>query len=247
MTDTEMPTTAAFRETPADRWFGVYPARVSDAEDPEHLGRVKIHLPFSLDQGGPVPTAKNSAVQLWARVAVPSAGPGYGLWSRPHAGDEVLIMFERGDPARPYVIGCLWSHAAPRPSGVDNSGDNHTTVLATRQGSVVYIDDTPGQQRIKIQTPNGVCINMTDGPGATLDLWTPGGRRISLDDSKAHVEISDASGATVTLAPSGVTVTASQVSVNAAITHFSGIVKCDTMIANSVVASSYTPGAGNIW
>jgi hypothetical protein len=26
-----------------------------------------------------------------------------------------------------------------------------------------------------------------------------------------------------------------------------GVVKCDTLVANSVVASSYTPGAGNIW
>jgi hypothetical protein len=25
------------------------------------------------------------------------------------------------------------------------------------------------------------------------------------------------------------------------------VVKCDTMIANSVVGSSYTPGAGNVW
>jgi hypothetical protein len=24
-------------------------------------------------------------------------------------------------------------------------------------------------------------------------------------------------------------------------------VQCDTLIANSVVAASYTPGAGNIW
>jgi hypothetical protein len=25
------------------------------------------------------------------------------------------------------------------------------------------------------------------------------------------------------------------------------VVKCDTLVANSVVAFSYTPGAGNIW
>jgi hypothetical protein len=28
---------------------------------------------------------------------------------------------------------------------------------------------------------------------------------------------------------------------------FSGVVQCDTLIASSVVGSSYTPGAGNIW
>jgi phage baseplate assembly protein V len=34
--------------------------------------------------------------------------------------------------------------------------------------------------------------------------------------------------------------------VNAGSADFSGIVRCDTLIANSVVASSYTPGQGNI-
>jgi hypothetical protein len=27
---------------------------------------------------------------------------------------------------------------------------------------------------------------------------------------------------------------------------FAGVVQCDTLITNSVVASSYTPGAGNL-
>jgi hypothetical protein len=28
---------------------------------------------------------------------------------------------------------------------------------------------------------------------------------------------------------------------------FSGVVQCDTLISNSVISASYTPGAGNIW
>ncbi|MBL8729350.1 MAG: hypothetical protein JNM25_13010 [Planctomycetes bacterium] len=34
---------------------------------------------------------------------------------------------------------------------------------------------------------------------------------------------------------------------NAAMNENTGVVRCDTLIANSVVASSYTPGAGNVW
>ncbi len=37
------------------------------------------------------------------------------------------------------------------------------------------------------------------------------------------------------------------VTVDAAISQFSGVVHCDTLITNSVVSPSYTPGAGNIW
>jgi len=35
--------------------------------------------------------------------------------------------------------------------------------------------------------------------------------------------------------------------VDAGMSKFSGVVQCDTLIATSVVASSYTPGAGNVW
>jgi len=46
---------------------------------------------------------------------------------------------------------------------------------------------------------------------------------------------------------SQVEVSAGMVKVDAAISKFSGVVKCDVLQATTVVASTYTPGAGNIW
>ncbi len=43
-----------------------------------------------------------------------------------------------------------------------------------------------------------------------------------------------------------VTVRAPVVNVEAGMARFDGVVRCQTLIAESVVASSYTPGAGNI-
>jgi hypothetical protein len=43
------------------------------------------------------------------------------------------------------------------------------------------------------------------------------------------------------------TVNAPQVTVNAAMTTFSGIVQCQVLQATTVVAATYTPGAGNVW
>lgn len=40
---------------------------------------------------------------------------------------------------------------------------------------------------------------------------------------------------------------ASKVNVGSALVEASGVVQSDTVITNSVVASSYTPGAGNVW
>ena len=42
-------------------------------------------------------------------------------------------------------------------------------------------------------------------------------------------------------------VSAGMVKLNAGMVNASGVVKCDTLQANTVIASSYTPGAGNVW
>ena len=46
---------------------------------------------------------------------------------------------------------------------------------------------------------------------------------------------------------SQVNVSAGMVNVDSAMSSFSGVVKCDTLIATTVVATTYTPGAGNVW
>jgi phage baseplate assembly protein gpV len=94
-----------------------------------------------------------------------------------------------------------------------------------------------------------------------LHVRTPGGLEIHLDDSAGRVTISgqgstiriDSTGVTIDAAArvavnaSQVKVSAGMVEVDAGMSKFSGVVQCDTLIANSVVAASYTPGAGNIW
>ena len=92
-------------------------------------------------------------------------------------------------------------------------------------------------------------------------LRTRGGLEIVLDDKAGEVTISgqgsririDASGITIQCAAkleldaTAVKVNASMLEVTAGMSKFSGLVQCDTLVTNSVVASSYTPGAGNIW
>jgi len=72
----------------------------------------------------------------------------------------------------------------------------------------------------------------------------------------ADVVVSTAGGATLTLSAAGtVTITAAagidlmaaMVTIEAGMVKTSGVLECDTLVAKSVVAESYTPGAGNIW
>jgi len=99
------------------RWYGVYPALVSDITDPDGQGRVKVTLPWSPDTGG-------GRYEAWARVATLMGGPNRGSWFIPDVHDEVLIVFEGGDPRRPYVIGGLWNGRDSPPESMDGAGKN---------------------------------------------------------------------------------------------------------------------------
>ncbi len=226
---------SAFAAERAARWYGVFPGVVVDLRDPDGQGRVKVRLPWSPDSGG-------AAYEAWARLATLMAGRGRGSWFVPDPDDEVLVAFEAGDPRRPYVVGALWNGADTPPEKMDGGGRNHRKVLRSRRGVLVVLDDAEGHESFLVETP--------------------GGQRVTLRDGPASVEVLDSNGTSVRMTASGVTVTtsgklsltaqsvdisAATVNVNAAMSTFCGVVKADTVIAGSVVGTSYTPGAGNIW
>jgi hypothetical protein len=85
---------------------------------------------------------------------------------------------------------------------------------------------------------------------------------VTLRDSNSTIVIDDSSGSAISLTPAGVDIvapgrlrvttttaeiTATMIRLETGMTRATGVVQCDTLIANSVVAASYTPGAGNIW
>jgi Type VI secretion system/phage-baseplate injector OB domain len=69
---------------------------------------------------------------------------------------------------------------------------------------------------------------------------TSGGHRLVLSDAPNEVSLIHSNGSTVKLDAAGT------ITLEAALVKASGVVQCDTLIANSVVATSYTPGTGNI-
>jgi uncharacterized protein involved in type VI secretion and phage assembly len=218
---------------PGPAWPGVYVALVTDNEDPDGQGRVKVRLPWSPDSDG-------QRYEAWARLATLMAGAGRGTWFVPDVADEVLVAFEAGDPRRPFVVGALWNGSDDPPEAM-SPGNPKRTIL-TGKGVRVTLDDTDGQ--------------------VSLLLETPGGQQVQLTDTPAGVTIQDANGNSVTTGPDGVTVSAAaqvsikastvevnagMVTVNSGFSSFSGVVKCDTLLASTVVSATYTPGAGNIW
>jgi len=221
---------------PRPRMVGVYPAIVRDVQDPEQQGRVRIELPF-LAEGDAAPA------QAWARLATMMAGADRGSWFIPEPGDEVLVAFYAGDPSRPVVIGALWNGGDAPPETMD--ANNNLRSVTSRAGHRVLLDDTDGAAKVEVETAGGHRLTLDDAAGGTVTLTHSNGVSLKMD-AAGNVEITANSRVTVT-APAQLSVSAGMVQVEAGMSRFSGVVQCDTLITNSVVSASYTPGAGNVW
>lgn len=217
------------------RWYGVFPALVTDIRDPDNQGRVKISLPWAPDTGG-------DRYEAWARLATMMGGNNRGSWFIPDVNDEVLVSFEGGDPRRPYVLGGLWNGSDTPPESMDGAGNNEKKVLRSRNGVKLTLDDTDGQEQFIVETPGGQKITLKDGPGS-VTIEDSNGNSIKLESAGITVNAS----AKVTISCSLAEVSASLLTVNAGMSKFSGVVQCDTLISNTVISATYTPGAGNIW
>lgn len=217
------------------RWYGVYPALVTDIKDPDNQGRVKVSLPWSPDPGG-------ARYEAWARLATMMGGNNRGSWFVPDTNDEVLVSFEGGDTRRPYVIGGLWNGTDAAPESMDGGGNNYKKVLRSRNGVKVTLDDQDGQETFIAETPGGQKVTLKDGPGA-VEIVDSNGNSMKLEASGVTITAS----AKVTINAGTMAISAGMVTVDAGMSKFSGVVQADTVISNSVVSASYTPGAGNIW
>ncbi|MCY1022086.1 phage baseplate assembly protein V [Pyxidicoccus sp. MSG2] len=218
------------------RFYGLYPARVTDIKDPDSQGRVKVALPWAADAAG------GGHYEAWARLATLMGGNNRGSWFVPDVEDEVLVGFEAGDPRRPYVVGALWNGKDAPPESMDGAGKNAKKVLRSRNGVVITLDDTDGQETLSLETPGGQKVTLKDGPGS-IEVADSNGNSVKLESSGITVTAS----AKVTINASTAEISAGMLTVNAGMSKFSGVVQADTVITNSVVSSSYTPGAGNVW
>jgi uncharacterized protein involved in type VI secretion and phage assembly len=118
---------------------GVVVAQVSDANDPQKQGRVKVTFPWLSD----------SYVSDWARTVQAGAGKDRGALVLPEVGDEVLVAFEH-DMRRPYVIGGLFNGVdTPKAGPVDavdgGSGAVNRRSFVSRLGHRIDLLDQSGQ------------------------------------------------------------------------------------------------------
>lgn len=141
---------------------------VTNNKDPDNRGRIKVKYPWLGDE----------IESHWARVACYYAGPSRGGYIMPEVGDEVLLMFERGDPATPYMVGGLWNGEDTPPGPGNPDGENNTKWFQSRSGHVYRFEDKDGAELIELRDCSGNLRFEIDVPkdlitieAKTGDIW----------------------------------------------------------------------------
>lgn len=196
---------------------------VLDNDDPEERGRVKLRLAAT-------------GLEAWAAVMVPGAGSGYGVSLLPRVGEQVVAAFV--GPDLPIVLGAVWSGGASQPADARPVDERY--LVQSPAGLKILLDDR--QPSVTVETPAGNRLVITDQGGGKVTI-EQGGERV--DISPGNVRI--AGSGIVSIEAAQVTISAGLVKVDAGMSKFSGVVQCDTLITNTVVSTSYSPGAGNLW
>lgn len=142
--------------------YGVVVGIVTQNDDQENLGRVKVKFPWLSDNDE----------SDWARVALLGAGPNAGACFVPEVSDEVLVAFEHGDIRRPYVIGGL-HNGKDKPilgDGLLSQGKVKRTGFVSRKGhKFVFFEDS---------SKSGIALITSDGK-----------IKVSLNESNSEIHI----------------------------------------------------------
>ena len=219
---------------------GAYLATVINVQDPQNLARVQVRI-FNTDG------ARDQDAPVWARVAAPFGGPNRGGFFIPDVGDEVVVLFLAGDPRFPIVVGGLWNGAATPPETLGGTGNSvdRWTITGKAGTRIAIVEASSGSPTIQFTTPGGLSGTITDEAGGSIEFKDSAQTSVKIDTS--GVTISAPTAKVQITAASEVDITAPQVNVNAAMAIFSGIVQCQVIQATTVIGTSYTPGAGNVW
>ncbi len=128
-------------------------AVVTNNQDPEEMGRVKVKYPWLDDK----------AESYWARVIAPGAGKERGVYFLPEVDDEVLVGFELGDMNHPYILGGLWNGKDKTPESTSDTLSGSAVkrrIIKSRDGHFIVLIDDDGGGGITLQDKKGNVIKV---------------------------------------------------------------------------------------
>ncbi|HVK83345.1 MAG TPA: phage baseplate assembly protein V [Kofleriaceae bacterium] len=151
-------------EAESSRVFEPVIGIVTDNQDPDKLGRVKVKIPVLLEQ----------ETTWWAPIIMLGAGKNRGWFFIPEPDDEVLILFEQGHMDRPLVVGALWN-GKDKPHEKNTDGKNGRRVIKSRAGSRIIFDDEKKE------------LIVEDGGGVGYIKFEAGSNKITIEAKQGDV------------------------------------------------------------
>jgi phage protein D/phage baseplate assembly protein gpV len=164
--------------------LGVVPAMVTNLNDPDDLGRIKVKYPW-------LPKAEGAEIEsFWARIAAPMAGGERGFYYLPEVDDEVLVAFEHGDPRYPYIVGGLWGSTDKPPLAIGEAvagGKVKQRSIKSTSGHVIILDDTTDAEKVSVTSKSGHTVILDDTSGSeTITIKDKTGKNSMIIDSKKN-------------------------------------------------------------
>ncbi|MHC1742005.1 MAG: type VI secretion system Vgr family protein [Syntrophobacteraceae bacterium] len=235
----------------------------------DDLGRIKVQ--FHWDRKG----KKDENSSCWIRVGQLWAAAQWGALFIPRIDQEVIVAFHEGNPDRPVVIGCVYHKNNEPPVQLPDKKTQSTIKSDSTIGgggfNEIRFEDKKGQEEIYIHAQYDQTIEVGHDEKHTIDhdhtvlIKNNESQTVQgTEDIKiiGDVTIQCLKGVTVTIGPSGLTlssagpisVTAPSVTISSGsitlatpMVQVAGIVQCTTLMASiGVVSPSYSPGVGNI-
>ena len=153
-------------------------ATVLSNADPDGKGRVRVRMNWQTD----------GMQTSWVRVMTPDGGSSSDVKSNrgfvfiPEVGDQVLLGFRHGDPARPYVMGSLFNGT----TGGGGGQGNNCKSLTSRRGSSLKLDDSVGS--VTLHDKGTVNMNFDGAGNACLDAQSKIGLSVGDTNSELILE-----------------------------------------------------------
>lgn len=220
----------------APRWTEVFLAQVRKVGTNARAGQVQVSL-HSYDG------AANQSSEVWARVAVPVAGGRQGTFLVPTVGDEVLVTFVGGDSRMAVVIGSLWNGQHAAPETPDNDQKVETWSFTSPAGTRISVVETSAADSVVTVHIPGKASAVVSAEGSGRIELNAGGSSLVIDEHGVRID----TGGEFYVNASTSTQSAANMDFDTPSASFTGVVQAPTVQADSVMGTTYTPGAGNIW
>lgn len=139
--------------TPKPRINGTQSAMVVGPRGEEiytdEFGRVRVQ--FHWDREG----KRDDGSSIWMRVSQGWAGAGYGIFTVPRVGHEVLVDFLDGDPDSPIIVGRVFNAVEQVPHKLPENKTVSTWKSASSPGgggfNEIRFDDAKGREHVFVQ------------------------------------------------------------------------------------------------